>query len=102
MLCQDNSYYSFRKESQRIYMNKITFTGTISKNGWTFITWPESATRLGTGKAVKVMAMIEGHDFAVTCLPTGDGTHFLPLNKAVMKAIGKMVGDVVEVEVWKD
>ncbi len=86
-------------------MSKAIFTATITKEnkegGWTFVTWPESSAYLGTGKATKVMAKIEGHEFAVTSLPTGDGTHFLPLNKAVMKAIGKSVGETITVEVWK-
>ncbi len=86
-------------------MSNATFSATITKEnkegGWTFVTWPESAAYLGSGKATKVMAKIEGHEFAVTCLPTGDGTHFLPLSKVVMKAIGKEVGAAVTVEVWR-
>lgn len=84
-------------------MSSTKFKATISKEnkegGWTFVSWPESVTYLGTGKATKVVAKIEGHEFAVTSLPTGDGTHFLPLNKAVMKVIGKAVGETVEVVV---
>ena len=86
-------------------MSNAVFKATITKEnkegGWTFVPWPESATYLGTGKATKVMAKIEGHEFAVTSLPTGDGTHFLPLNKAVMRAIGKAVGETITVEVWR-
>jgi hypothetical protein len=86
-------------------MSNAVFTATITKEhkdgGWTFVTWPESAVYLGTGKATKVMAKIEGHEFAVTSLPTGDGTHFLPLSKAVTKAVGKAVGEMVTVEVWR-
>jgi hypothetical protein len=86
-------------------MSNAIFQATITKEnkegGWTFVTWPESAAYLGTGKATKVMAKIEGHEFAVTSLPTGNGTHFLSLSKAVMKAIGKEVGETVTVEVWK-
>lgn len=86
-------------------MSSATFKANITKEtkegGWTFVTWPESSAYLGTGKATKIMAKIEGHEFAVTSLPTGDGTHFLPLNKAVMKAIGKAIGDTITVEVWR-
>ncbi|MEO7716924.1 MAG: DUF1905 domain-containing protein [Capsulimonas sp.] len=86
-------------------MSNAVFTATIAKEnkegGWTFVTWPESVAFLGTGKATKVSAKIGGHEFTVTSLPTGDGTHFLPLSKPVMKAIGKVVGETVEVEVWR-
>ena len=86
-------------------MTKTVFKAVIAKGdkdgGWTFVSWPESVAFLGTGKATKVMARIEGHEFAVTSLPTGDGTHFLPLNKATMKAIGKAIGEEVAIEVWK-
>ena len=84
-------------------MSKAILTAVISKEskegGWTFVTWPESAAYLGTGKAVKVAATIEGHEFAITCLPTGNGSHFLPLNKATLKTIGKSVGDTITIEI---
>lgn len=86
-------------------MNRTTFKAVISKEdkegGWTFVAWPESVSFLGSGKATKVTAKIEGHEFAVTCLPTGDGTHFLSLNKSVLKAIGRSIGDEVQVYVTK-
>ncbi len=85
-------------------MKTVQFTGQIMKEdkpgGWTFVTWPDSAIFLGTGKATKVTAKIEDHECAVTCLPTGDGTHFLPLNKAVLKATSKTIGDTISIEVW--
>ncbi len=46
-------------------MSNAIFTATITKEdkegGWTFVTWQESSAYLGTGKATKVMAKIEGH-----------------------------------------
>ena len=50
-------------------MTKTVFKAVIAKGdkdgGWTFVSWPESVAFLGTGKATKVMARIEGHEFAV-------------------------------------
>ena len=69
------------------------------KGGWTYVAWPNSADFLGNGKAAKVFAKIESYEFGVTCLPRGDGTHFLPLSSVVMKAIGKTVGETITVEV---
>ena len=78
-----------------------TFTATITtdeaKGAWTFVTWPESVSVLGTGKPVKVSGTIEGHDFQATFLPVGNGAHILPLRAAIMTAIMKHAGDTVEV-----
>ena len=86
-------------------MSSIPLTATITKEnkegGWTFVSWPDSAAYLGTGKATKVAVKTEGNEFAITALPTGDGTHFLPLNKSILKTIGKAVGDTVTLEIQK-
>lgn len=84
-------------------MSSVTFTATIVRekkdSGWTFVDWPDSVAFLGTGKATKVILTIDGKEFPVTSLPTGNGPHFLPLNKKLLKAIGKDVGDAISVEV---
>jgi Domain of unknown function (DUF1905) len=86
-------------------MNNTLLTGIITREnkegGWKFVNWPESVACLGTGKATKVSVKIEGHEFNITCLPTGDGTHFLPINKAIMKATGKVVGDMITLEICR-
>lgn len=80
-------------------LNK-SFSGKLTKDkpgGWTYLTWPESATFLETRKPVKVKGTIEGHAFEATFLPLGDGTHILPVRAPLLKAIKKQVGDEVEV-----
>lgn len=77
------------------------FTAEIAtepKSGWPCVAWPESVRVLGTGKPVKIAAAIDGHAFPITVLPIG-GMHMLPLRAAILKAIGKRVGDTVVVEV---
>lgn len=77
----------------------LTFTTKITNDknsGWTCVIWPESVKMLGTGNSVKVTAVIEGHEFQASFLPIG-GMHMLPIRAAVMKAIGKQVGDEVTV-----
>ena len=79
------------------------FSGTIVKDqvegGWTYIVWKESAAALGTRRATKVLASIEGIDFETTCMPSGDGTHMVPLRSKVMELIRKSVGDEVAVRI---
>jgi hypothetical protein len=78
-----------------------TFTATIEKDnvnsGWTCVIWDESADFFGTRKAVKVAGTVDGYEFQATFMPFGDGRHMLPLRAALRKAIGKDIGDTVEV-----
>ncbi len=86
-------------------MNNASFSGVIisenKKGGWTYVVWSGAADFFGTRKASKVLAKIGSHEFNVTCLPLGDGTHMLPLSKPVMRTIGKKAGDTIVVEVRK-
>lgn len=69
----------------------LTFTAPIQKDGAfaTFVTVPGSADVLGTRRAVKVGGTIDGHEFAATLMPSGEGPHWLPLRAALCRAIGK-------------
>ena len=69
----------------------LVFTAPIEKDGAfpTFLTVPGSAEALGTRRAVKVGGTIDGHEFAATLMPSGDGPHWLPLRAALCTATGK-------------
>ena len=69
----------------------VTFTVPIEKDGAfpTFLTVPDSAEMFGTRRPVKVTGTTDGHPFAATLMPSGDGPHWLPLRKAICTAIGK-------------
>jgi hypothetical protein len=76
------------------------FTSPIEKDGAfaTFLTVPGSAEVLGTRRAVKVAGTLDGHPFAATLMPSGEGPHWLPLKKALCAQIGKSAaGDEVTV-----
>ena len=68
-----------------------TFTAPIEKDGSfpTYLTVTGSAELLGTRKAVKVTGTMDGHEFAATLMPSGEGPHWLPVRAAPCKAIGK-------------
>ncbi|GAB3231173.1 hypothetical protein GCM10027447_26130 [Glycomyces halotolerans] len=77
-----------------------TFTAPIEKDGAfpTFLTVPGSAELLGTRRAVKVTGTMDGHEFAATLMPSGQGPHWLPVRAALCKAIGKdRAGEAVTV-----
>ncbi|MGY2078970.1 DUF1905 domain-containing protein [Modestobacter sp. SYSU DS0657] len=63
----------------------------IAKDGAfpTYLELPGSAEVLGTRRAVKVAGTLDGHPFAATLMPSGQGPHWLPLRKALCTRIGK-------------
>ncbi len=74
----------------------VRFTGPIvrdeSVGGWTIVHVPGSSDAFGTRKPVKVAGTIDGHPFAATLLPLGDGTHMVPIKAALRKTLGKEHG----------
>lgn len=78
-----------------------TFTAPIIRDeatgGWTMVLMPGSGNFFGTRKPVKVAGTIDGHPFAATMLPMGDGTHMIPIRVALRKTVGKEHGADVTV-----
>ena len=61
------------------------------------VKWADSVAYFGSTKSVKVKGTIDGVPFQTAFMPWGDGIQFLPLNKTLLKALGKQPGDEVEV-----
>ena len=80
---------------------ELRFSGPLAHPtmpaSWTVVAVPESRIAFGTGRTVKVGGTIDGHPFAATLLPDGNGGHFLSLNAALRRAVGKHIGDIVDV-----
>ena len=77
-----------------------SFTGTVvseKNSGWACVVMPDSGEFFGTRRAVKVTGTVDGHEFAATRMPMGDGTHMVPLKAALRKLLGKGLGDEVSV-----
>lgn len=65
---------------------------------WTVFDVPGSREHFGTGKPVRTVGTVDGHEVAITLMPTGNGAHVGPVKATVRRAIGKQAGERVLVE----
>ncbi|SDH56589.1 DUF1905 domain-containing protein [Microbacterium pygmaeum] len=72
--------------------------GDMGPHRWTCAIVEGSPEILGTGKAVRVRADIDGVITLTSLLPYR-GRHMLPVKQAILNEIGKTAGDTVRVTI---
>ena len=72
---------------------------TVKGDLWPCVEVPGSMGILGTGKAVKVVATVDGEQLTAGLLPTGAGGHMLSISAKLRKRLGKDLGDRVDVRI---
>ncbi len=85
---------------------QMSFEGVIGVEvkgeTWACVEIPGSAELFGTGKSVRVDAVVDDVELAnVGAMVTGRGGHMISLNAKVRKALSKDIGDPVTVSVTR-
>lgn len=74
----------------------------IKGETWSCVEIPDSAAFFGTGKTVRVDATVDDVVLAnVGAMVTGTGGHMVSLSAKVRKALGKDIGDDVDVTITR-
>jgi hypothetical protein len=70
---------------------------------WTFVSVPFNVEEAYDIKSkIKVKGTVNGIPFRSSLMPSGDGTHFLVVNKSIRDAAGVSSGDIVHVAMEHD
>lgn len=86
-------------------MPKIQFTVRLKAvgRGGVFFTLPrKESTKFGVRGRVPVTGSLNGYSFRSSIFPTGDGAHYMAVNKDVREGAGVGVGDRVKVSMEVD
>lgn len=79
---------------------RTTIGVEVKGDTWSCVEIPDSAELFGTGRTVRVDATVDDVRLEdVGAMPTGTGGHMVSLSAKVRRALGKDVGDTVDVTI---
>ena len=86
-------------------MKKYKFKAKIQAGdgGGAYILFPYDVEKeFGTKGKIPVIALFEGIEYRGSLMKYGLPQHFLGVQKAIREQIARSIGDIVNVELWKD
>jgi hypothetical protein len=94
---------SDKKQSQKAHIFTAVLEKSDNSMDTAFISIPFDVEKIyGTKGQVKVKAKFDGHDYRGVLANMGTGCHVIGVRKDIRTAIGKQVGDRVEVSILLD
>ena len=67
------------------------------KGAWTYLVVRDASKVFGSKTNIRVRGTIDNHPIEGTLQPRGDGAHWFPVKKEFRDAIGKSIGEMVDV-----
>lgn len=67
------------------------------EGAWTYLVVRDASKIFGSKTKIPVKGTIDNHPIEGTLQPRGDGSHWFPVKKEFRNAIGKSIGEFVEV-----
>jgi len=88
-------------------MTEYTFESTLQKpdtpGSWTYLVIPLNIEEIfGSKGQVKVRGTINGYPYRSSAMPSGDGTHYMVVKKAIRDKIKATQGSIVKVTLARD
>jgi hypothetical protein len=86
-------------------MKRYRFKAAIQRStGWgAFVFFPhDTLAELGTKARVSVRALFDGIPYIGSLMPSGTPYHRLAVPQAILKALHKAPGELLDVQLWKD
>jgi hypothetical protein len=86
-------------------MKKYSFKAEIypGEGGGAYVLFPyDVETEFGTKGKVPVKATFDGVPYTGSLIKYGNPQHLLGVSKAIREQLGKQLGDMIDVQLWKD
>jgi bifunctional DNA-binding transcriptional regulator/antitoxin component of YhaV-PrlF toxin-antitoxin module len=86
-------------------MKRYRFETALQRStGWgAFVLFPhDTQSEFGIKGRVPIQALISGHPYTGSLMPTSATYHRLSIPKPIREALNKSAGDLIEVELWHD
>ncbi len=85
----------------KIYKFQATIQPGDGGGAYVFFPW-DTQQEFSSKSKIPIRAIIAGIPYTGSLIPCGMPRHMLPVSKAIRQQTGKDIGDLIDVELWKD